>query len=90
MMHHFSVILRRFDVAEQRSKNAVLYPNPAADIIHIQAEGLQTASVYDINGRLCLSSGASATIDVSALKAGMYFVNIITESGNTTYKLIKQ
>ena len=77
-------------VDNQQSKNAVLYPNPATDIIHIQAEGLQTASVYDINGRLCLSSGASATIDVSALKAGMYFVNITTESGNTTYKLIKQ
>lgn len=78
------------DVAEQQSKNAVFYPNPAADIIYIQAEGLQTVSVYDINGRLCLSLGTSATIDVSALKTGMYFVNITTEGGSATYKLMKQ
>ena len=75
----------------QQVNNILLYPNPVKDIlyIHTKTDEVISVTIYDLNGRKCLTAEGAA-INVEALKAGLYFVNITTESGNTTYKLIKQ
>ncbi|NDJ00017.1 T9SS type A sorting domain-containing protein [Flavobacterium sp. LaA7.5] len=77
---------------DEREVNTVLiYPNPVNNILYIntKADEVLSVTVYDLNGRNCLVAEGTA-INVEALKAGLYFVNITTESGNATCKLIKQ
>jgi len=70
---------------------AKLYPNPAKDQLHVEVvQGeLQSVTVHDSNGRLCLSANAGV-IDVSPLSGGMYFVKITTDRGSADYKIIKK
>jgi hypothetical protein len=63
-----------------------IYPNPAKDILII--EGTYTsATIYDVFGKLVLTTNAQKTIDVSALSNGVYFVNIISENKLTVKKI---
>lgn len=69
---------------------ATLYPNPVSDQLKVEVNQgvLQSVTVHDVNGRLCLSANAN-TIDTSALNGGIYFVKVTTDAGSTTYKIIK-
>jgi hypothetical protein len=69
---------------------ARLYPNPVKDKLFVEAtQGeLQSITVYDINGRLCLSANAGV-IDTNVLTAGIYFIKITTDAGSANYKVIK-
>jgi hypothetical protein len=48
--------------------------------------------VFDISGRRILHSPLSIlnSIDISHLPAGLYFVKIITESGEVVRKVVKE
>lgn len=69
-----------------------LYPNPVSELVNISiTEGtLQSVSVYDINGRLCLQSGTETTINLAQLTPGLYMVKVVTDKGTGNYKLIKK
>lgn len=56
-----------------------MYPNPASAILNVQVgAGNHTVSVFDITGKLKLTTKASgtATIDISELNKGLYFVQV--------------
>ncbi|MDB4126785.1 T9SS type A sorting domain-containing protein, partial [Flavobacteriales bacterium] len=63
-----------------------IYPNPAKDFLII--DGIyNSVNIYDVFGKLVLTSKSQKTIDVSTLNNGVYFVNI--NSKNTiTFKKI--
>jgi uncharacterized repeat protein (TIGR01451 family) len=73
--------------------NFKLYPNPAANYIVIEANVNEEAhyQIMDVNGKLLLSDTIESLkpIDLSTLQGGFYMVNIITNQGKATYKLIK-
>lgn len=75
----------------QHTQNVLLYPNPVKNNLHIDIKNDEVINViiYDVNGRICLSS-KSTTINTSALKTGFYFAVVTTNSGKATYKVIKQ
>ena len=52
-----------------------IYPNPADNMIQIQAEGFQKAEIYNIEGQKVMES-ESELIQVSNLAAGVYMVKI--------------
>ena len=59
-----------------------VYPNPATDYIQVEALGSFTAEIFSMDGRLLLSEGdgnKGQQIDVSSLKAGLYFIRISSE-----------
>lgn len=64
-----------------------IYPNPATDMLNVVSEmpGEQVASVriYNTQGQLLVSNqmNSAASVDVSALPAGIFFVEAITTSG---------
>jgi hypothetical protein len=67
-----------------------VYPNPVVNYLNINTDGseLQNITVYDLNGRRCLT-GSGEKIDVSSLKIGLYLVKITTDKGTSTQKIIK-
>ncbi|MNS48370.1 hypothetical protein D3C72_809390 [compost metagenome] len=72
-----------------------IFPNPAQNNVHI--DGLtknDRVRIYDPSGRVVFdyqASSYSADIDIHNFQKGIYFVEIITESGNKIHdRLVKQ
>lgn len=74
----------------------VTYPNPVTDNITISNENniiLTDVSITDINGRtvknIKVNNLSEVQLNVSELTAGIYFMNVTTDSGNAVKKFIK-
>ena len=72
-------------------------PNPVSDILNILFNGnsFTTLSVYDISGRLFInmnlnSDDTQTSVDMSALKQGMYIFRLSDDSNTKVFKVIKQ
>ena len=63
-----------------------VYPNPVKDILTINGM-YSSVEIYDIYGKLVLSSDAKQTINVSSLSDGVYFININTNNVITVNKI---
>lgn len=75
------------------NKNTVaLYPNPFKDVLKISdVKGVKSISISDVSGRLVKTVKASAEIQVSELKTGLYIVNLHMEDGSVkSIKAIKK
>jgi hypothetical protein len=76
--------------------NFAMYPNPATSTINVssKSEPISLIQITDINGRIVSTrsfSGASTVeMNVSELNAGVYFVEVTSENGKGTSKLIKK
>jgi hypothetical protein len=73
------------DVEEVEALNMAVYPNPATDYIMVEAQSFESVQIYDMTGRLVLTSTESK-IDVRSLETGVYFVRV---NGNTTKLVVK-
>ena len=81
------------NVAETKSVNVELYPNPAKDFIKISAVNgeVSAVKVYNYLGILFEEIEASSNeieINTSAYNTGIYFINIETSNGNVTKKVV--
>lgn len=69
-----------------------IFPNPASDEINIA--GLKCpalVAVYDLSGKLLIVQNVTAPIlNVGALHAGLYFVEVLTENGRVVERFIKE
>ena len=82
------------NVTEIIADNISIYPNPVNDRLYIEAETeVEDVIVYDIYGRHQVAKTPShqgnLVVDLSDLKAGIYFVKINTEKGNIVKRIIK-
>jgi hypothetical protein len=74
-----------------------IYPNPAQDFIVITSHQLlksnTVVSIYDFTGKVILEENSllssNLRLNISALKAGIYLVQIKSEEGVFTRKLVK-
>ncbi|MDR3251091.1 MAG: T9SS type A sorting domain-containing protein, partial [Tannerella sp.] len=74
-------------IAGQKS---LIYPNPADDVVYLGCTR-GNVSVYDLAGRLVSDTKFdSGRLDVSALKQGVYILNIRSADKKYTAKLIKK
>lgn len=82
------------NIDENKSNQIQIYPNPVSNLLTIQnPNGLEIDSItfYNTLGRKVMESNDVAeSIDISNLTSGVYFIHIITESGNVTKKIIKE
>jgi endoglucanase len=64
------------------SQNINVYPNPVSNKLYIEEDvSVLTASLYDINGKKISSwDGQKNVYDLSFLKNGIYFIEIVTEN----------
>lgn len=87
-------ISENLSVGDNDLNKISLYPNPTSDVFSIETSNNQiisNVSITDINGRVVKTFGANQTsYDISDLNTGMYLVEIKSENGVETKKLIKK
>ncbi|MFK5854801.1 MAG: T9SS type A sorting domain-containing protein [Bacteroidota bacterium] len=68
-----------------------VYPNPASTLLNVKSNGTIT-NVRLINtiGQVVYSNTTATSIDISNLDKGIYFVQIDTNNGTTTQKVLVQ
>ncbi len=72
-----------------------VYPNPVAEVLNIGTKdniAVKSINIYNAVGQLVLvvpNAQDVATIDVSSLTTGNYFVKINTDKGTSNTKFIK-
>ena len=70
-----------------------IVPNPATSVVHIHgAEPYQTVSVFDQTGKIVLYQKVESlvSLDIRALKTGIYLVRLEGSEGVQSVKLIKR
>jgi hypothetical protein len=72
-----------------------VYPNPTSDVWNIStiSEEIVSIAVYDVLGKNILSISPNSTetiVDGSGLNTGLYFAQIRTNKGTSSFKLLKQ
>ena len=68
-----------------------VYPNPATDMIHVEANGITRIEVIDLAGRVALTSAQDVnTINVSGLANGVYMLRTTTTEGVNVQKIVKK
>lgn len=75
--------------------NFKIYPNPANDVVYISTpnETINQINVYDITGRLLKSQNGNnenEIISLQELPSAMYLMDVKTQQGSKTIKIIKQ
>ena len=76
----------------EHENSITLYPNPAFDLLYLEGAKMNDkVEIYDINGRLLLSTYFQANqIDISNLDAGAYFIKVISGQKAESIGFIKQ
>tara|TARA_Y100000589_G_C27196291_1_gene646970 strand:- start:6638 stop:7105 length:468 start_codon:yes stop_codon:yes gene_type:complete len=87
----FDQIITETEELEQLVQELYAYPNPCGDVINI-IQNITDARyfIYDLNGSLIQSDKASAKINVSNLKTGIYFFTLVGETSTQTLKILKK
>ena len=70
-----------------------VFPNPMKDILTIKSKNnqiIEKVNIYDTSGKMSLYAISNFNnVDVSSLKSGIYILEIITNNGTVTKKVIK-
>ncbi len=84
-------------IDEENNKSGIsMYPNPGSGIYHIFAsQGATSVKIYNSTGSLVLDKQSdfitgSVTIDISEHPAGIYFIELATNSKRSVGKIIKE
>ena len=70
---------------------ATIYPNPTQDVFNVETQfDIETVTVYDLQGKLSKQfNGYLSEYNIEDLTSGLYFIQIVTDNGQTTIKLLK-
>jgi hypothetical protein len=83
------------DANDNGLEDISIYPNPTNGQLHIVSSILtvKNVKIYDLGGRVVeeqsFTSNPSYAIDLSRLDASLYFVEITTENGSITKRIVK-
>ncbi len=77
-------------VQKNIAQSIKMYPNPANDVVTIDADEFQTIEVFNLNGQMILklNGGKRLTINTSELKEGVYLVRFSNNNTSITQRLI--
>ena len=84
------------NVTDNQNYTLSVYPNPAVSetFVTIESTGLNTVSVYDLQGRMVstvsvdVMAGEQVRISTETLNAGVYFVTVSSDNAVRTAKLM--
>ena len=72
-------------------EHILIYPNPSTGRFIVEGENIRKIRITDISGRTIFSSLTNLTrqhVDLSTRQRGLYFVEITSDRGAVTLKLI--
>jgi photosystem II stability/assembly factor-like uncharacterized protein len=85
------------EINEFSSKNSlIVYPNPANDLININSSSFVKDSklyIMDVSGKLAFEKSLTQeneSFNVSHLAPGMYLIKLVTKTGSSATKFIKE
>lgn len=68
-----------------------VYPNPATEVLHVEAEGINRVEVLDATGRVVLSrTQVENTVNIGSLANGLYLLRTTTVNGVNVQKIVKK
>lgn len=67
-----------------------VYPNPTRGRVVVQAEGVRSVEVLDMNGRVVKRCEGVNVVDMSTLANGVYVVRALTDKGVAVGKIVKK
>lgn len=73
--------------------NVSVYPNPSSDVFNVQLPSnvvVNSSSLVDVLGKTTGVVYSNGQMNVSALAPGVYFLNLDTNFGSYTQKVVKQ
>jgi len=70
------------------NQNIKIYPNPFNDVINIKADNITNITIYNSLSVKIIET-SNKIIDLSFLKKGVYFIEIITNESKISKKIIK-
>ena len=90
----YTTFVDELNVADFETLNIVAYPNPANDMLNIQAEGnISSIEIVNVLGQTILTSKGGSTkqqLDISSLSAGNYFVKVTVDNNSIVLRVIKK
>ena len=89
----FSMPGNPLGVAQQTQESIALYPNPTTGNVVLstpQGMDIQEVRLYDSTGKNMDIHTDFPTIDLSAMAPGIYLMQVVTENGTITKKIVKQ
>ena len=83
------------NLPESHLSNIAIYPNPVSDILNVVSplDDIKGLTLYDISGRIVHKQRIDQThgvIDLSALPVAIYLLEVTTQQGTTTKKIVKR
>ena len=77
-----------YDAVDEVEASALsVYPNPASEVLYVNAENVDRVEIYDMVGRNVINTTLSV-VDLRGVEAGVYFVTVRTENAAKTTKLV--
>ena len=77
-------------IDEQNQLYILIYPNPTANLVYIQAENVTKAEIFDLRGRKIKATNQKQ-IDLSNISSGSYILQVTTQNNTTeSFKIIKK
>ena len=69
-----------------------IYPNPCQDIINVEADGVASIQIFNIQGQICkrIENFQNRTINISELPSGVYTLKVTTAHGQATQRVVKK
>ena len=85
--------INNYDVPENMTPNAILYPNPTKETVNIVCDdGLQRIEVYNSLGQqikvVDLQGENKCNLNINDCPTGVYLLNVVTKKGTTTQRLV--
>ena len=78
-------------VTQLQNQHLVLYPNPVRDVLMIDLTGVESVSVIDALGKVCLhKTGSLSQLNMSSLETGLYTVLIKTDKALISSRVLKE
>ena len=78
-------------VPELDEQKATVYPNPTSGVLKIEAENMESISIYNVLGEKLYEAPSNGNVfeyDFSLHEVGIYFVRIQTEEGMVTKRVV--
>ena len=85
-------IISTVNVTEVKENNINIYPNPVKDVVRVSGAEINSISVYNSVGVLVEKievSNNETEINMNDYNTGIYFVQVNSENGTTTRKVVK-